>query len=101
MNFGLEFREIPIRNARMEKQYKFQIFENFPGKIISKKGNSHHGSLTIMEGFKFPLDCVTGIHSEMWTEWQAIESFSSSCIQENFQSGGEFRRSLHTSYSCV
>jgi len=41
VNFGLEFREIPIRNARMEKQYKFQTFQNFPGKIIYKKDNSY------------------------------------------------------------
>ena len=58
MNFGLEFREIPIRNARMEKQYKFQIFQNFPGKKIFKKDSSYFGQLR--EGFKFPLDCVTG-----------------------------------------
>ena len=37
----------------------------------------------------------------MSIEWHAFERFSSSRIQENFQLGGEFGRSLHTSYSCV
>ena len=59
MNFPLELREIPIRNERIEKQYNLKVFRNFSGKIIYKKDNSCF--LTIMEGFKFSLDCVTGI----------------------------------------
>ena len=59
MNFDLELREIPIRNERMEKQYNLKVFRNFSGKIIYKKDNSYF--LTIMEGFQFSLDCVTGI----------------------------------------
>ena len=59
MNFDLELREIPIRNERMKKQYNLKVFRNFSGKIIYKKDNSYF--LTIMEGFKFSLDCVTRI----------------------------------------
>ena len=98
MNFGLEFREIPIRNARMEKQYKFQIFQNFPGKIIYKKDNSDFRQL--WRDLKFHL-IVLPEYSEMSTEWHAFERFFSSRIQENFQLKEEFRRSLHTRYSCL
>ena len=87
-----------MRNARMEKQYKFQIFQDFLGKIIFKKDNSYFWQL--WRDLNFHL-IVLPEYSEMSTEWHTFESFFSSRIQENFQLEGEFRRSLHTSYSCV
>ena len=98
MNFDLELREIPIRNECMEKQYNFKAFRNFSGKIIYKKDNSYFWQL--WRDLNFHL-IVLPEYSEMSTEWHAFERFSSSRIQENFQLEGEFRRSLHTSYSCV
>ena len=98
MNFDLELREIPTRNERMEKQYNLKVFRNFSGKIIYKKDNSYFWQL--WRDLKFHL-IVLPEYLEMSIEWHAFERFSSSCVQENFQLGGEFRRSLHTSYSWV
>ena len=83
---------------RMKKQCNFQPFRNFPGKTVYKKDNSYFWQL--LRDLKFNL-IVLPEYSEMSTEWHTFERFSSSRIQENFQLGGEFRRSLHTSYSCV
>ena len=93
MNFDLELREIPIRNECMEKQYNFKVFRNFPGKYYTRRIThifDNYGGIVLPE------------YSEMSIEWHAFERFScSSRMQENFQLGGEFRRSLHRSYFCV
>ena len=81
----------------MKKQCNFQVFRNFPGKIVYKKDNSYF--VQLWRDLNFHL-IVLPEYSEISIEWQAFERFFSSCIQENFQLEGEFRRSLHTSYSC-